>query len=156
MTGTTPASKALVTLGIDHQEFIHPGPVESLEQAAAERNQPVDQVVRSILFRLTEGEYAMVLMGGPRQISWKSLRNHFGQSRLTMAKPEEVQEITGYQIGGVSPFGMPNPLPMLVDKNILDQPSVSLGSGVRGTAIMITIPNMIKALGEVESGHYGA
>lgn len=156
MTGTTPASKALVEMGVDHQEFIHPGPVNSLEQAAAERNQPVDQVVRSILFRLSEDEYAMVLMGGPRQISWKTLRQHFGQSRLTMASPEEVEQITGYQIGAVSPFGLPTPLPILVDKNLLDQPSVSIGSGVRGTAVMITIKNLMQALGDVETGYFGA
>ena len=143
-------------MGIDHQEFIHPGPVNSLEQAAAERNQPVDQVVRSILFRLSEGEYAMGLIGGPRQISWKTLRQHFGQSRLTMASPEEVEQITGFQIGAVSPFGLPTPLPILVDKNLLDQPSVSIGSGVRGTAVMITIKKLMQALGAVETGLFGA
>ncbi len=91
----TPVSKALSALDIPHFEFEHPGPVLSLEQAAIERGQSPDQVVRSILFRLTEEEHFMVLIAGPDQIPWPSLRNYIGQSRMTLANPEEVLKITG-------------------------------------------------------------
>ncbi|MDH5607581.1 MAG: YbaK/EbsC family protein [Anaerolineae bacterium] len=153
---STPVSIALEALNIPHTQFTHAGPVESLQQAAAERNQPEEQVVRSILFRLEEGSYAMVLIGGPRQISWKALRRHFNQSRLTMATPDEVEQVTGYKIGSVSPFGLPHPLPVLVDQNLLNQPSVSIGSGVRGTAVILSTKDLMEALGQVDVGLFGA
>lgn len=156
MTNPTPVSQALTALNIPHTVFVHPGLVKSLQQAAAERNQPEEQVVRSILFRLSEDNYAMVLIGGPRQISWKALRKHFGQSRLTMASPEEVEKVTGYVIGSVSPFGLPQPLPVLVDELLLNQPSVSIGSGVRGTAVILLTKDLIKALGNPDTGLFGA
>ncbi|MEK6221128.1 MAG: YbaK/EbsC family protein [Chloroflexota bacterium] len=146
MTNTTPVSKYLTEINVPHVEFVHPGKVESLAQAAKERNQPEEQVVRSILFRLSEGEYAMVLIGGPSQISWKALRQHFEQSRLTMATPDEVKQVTGYAIGSVSPFGMDKSIPVLIDQRLPKQPSVSIGSGVRGTAIMIDTKIMINTL----------
>ena len=90
-----PVSLALTAAGIPHHVFRHPGPVSSLEQAAEERDQQPNQVVRSILFRLGKGQFAMVLMAGPDQISWKALRAYLGQSRLTTAKREEVLEVTG-------------------------------------------------------------
>ena len=154
MDSPTPVSIALTELNIPHRQFTHPGPVHSLEQAAEERNQTIYQVVRSILFRLSEDSYAMVLIAGPFQVSWKALRHHFGQSRLTMASPEEVKTITGYEIGAVSPFGLPQPLPILVDEGMLAQPSISIGSGKRGTTIFMTTKDLMKALGDVEIGKF--
>ena len=154
MDQPTLVSAALTALNAPHRQFTHPGPVSSIEQAARERNQEISQIVRSILFRLNEGEYAMVLIAGPHQISWRKLRQHFQQSRLTMATPEEVERITGYQIGAVSPFGLPVSLPVLVDESVMKQPSVSIGSGVRGTTIFIKTKDLLQALGSVETGQF--
>ena len=156
MDTLSPAAKALEKLKIPYRQYVHASPPTTIEQAAAERNQEVSQVVRSILFRLSEGNYAMVLIAGPRQVSWRGLRKHFGQSRLTIATAEEVKEVTGYEIGAVSPFGLPHPLPILIDEGILFQPAVSLGSGVRGTAILITQENLLEALGEIEVGSFAS
>jgi Cys-tRNA(Pro)/Cys-tRNA(Cys) deacylase len=145
-----PASIALESLGIPHQVFRHSGSVRSLEQAARERRQQPEQVVRSILFRLGEDEFAMALVAGPRQISWKRLRQHMGQSRLTMATEEEVLRVTGYRIGAVSPFGTARRLKILVDPGVLRQDIVSLGSGVRGVAIIMKVEDLIRALGEAD------
>lgn len=141
-----PASIALESLGIPHQVFRHTGEVSSLEQAAEERGQRTDQVVRSIVFRLGADEYLMALVAGPAQISWKKLRNHVGQSRLTMASEEEVLAVTGYQIGTVSPFGLRRPLKVLVDPGVLAQGEVSLGSGVRGVAIIMKSADLVRGL----------
>ena len=85
-----PVSQALTDMGIPHRVFRHPGPVKSLEQAAAERGQLPEQIVRSIVFRLSADEFVMALMAGPQQIDWKALRRYLGEKRLTMASEEEV------------------------------------------------------------------
>lgn len=154
MTEQTPAITELRQKKIPHEIYVHDGPIHSIEQAAAERNQDVSQVVRSILFRLNEGEFAMVLVAGKNQISWKALRQHFGMSRLTMASPEEVFEVTGYQIGTVSPFGLKTPIPILADQNVFSQMAVSLGSGKSGMAIMMLTKDLKAALGEIETGNF--
>ena len=141
-----PASLALEKLGIPHRVFQHTDHVTSLEQAAQERGQRPEQVVRSILFRLAEGEFVMALVGGPAQISWKRLRQHFGQSRLTMATEEEVLAITGYRVGAVSPFGLPKPLKILIDPDVMNEEEVSIGSGVRNTGIIIRSSDLSRAL----------
>jgi len=150
----TPVSLALDELGVPHQVFRHDGPVTSLEQAAAERNQQPEQVVRSILFRLSKGEYVMVLMAGPDQISWSALRAYLGRSRLTTASREEVLQVTGYKLGAVAPFGLPAPIRILVDESVLAQEELSLGSGVRGTAIMMKSEDLLQALDGAEIGRF--
>lgn len=150
----SPVAAILADLGIPHRTFTHPGPVHSLEQAAAERGQAPGQIVRSILFRLGEGEYAMVLIAGPGQISWKALRTAFNRSRLTMADRDEVLDVTGYPIGAVAPFGLPTELPVLVDESVLVYDEVSLGSGVRGTTIIMPSADLVRALGDAPTGAY--
>ena len=143
---TTPATEYLISRRVPFNTFHHAGKVESVEQAAAERGQKPDQVVRSILFRISKSDFALVLMPGPNQIDWKALRSHLGKARFTMATPEEVLEITGYPIGAVCPFGMKTTLPVLVDKSILEQDVVSLGSGQHSTALIMKTNDLIKAL----------
>lgn len=156
MTKIPPVSLELEKLNIPHRVFKHPGKISSLEQAARERGQRPEQIVRSILFRISEDEYVMALVAGPAQISWKALRSYLGQSRLTMADKDEVLAVTGYPIGAVSPFGTARPLSgagrfrVLVDPSVFVEEEISIGSGVRGTTVILKSENLKRALGEVE------
>jgi len=150
MTESPPVSIELEKRNIPHRVFTHPGKVTSLEQAARERGQRPEQVVRSILFRLSEDEYLIALVAGPEQISWKALRGYLGQSRLTMADKDEVLAVTGYPIGAVSPFGTTRQLRVLVDPSVFVEDEISLGSGIRGTTIILKSEDLKRALGDVE------
>lgn len=152
--GTTPVSRDLAARGIPHLVLRHEGPVRSLEQAALERGQRPEQVIRSIVFRLGEGSFAMVLTAGAAKISWPALRAYFGQSRLTTATEEELLAVTGYSRGGVAPFGLPAPIRVLIDREVLAEDHISLGSGVQGTTIMMRRADLMAALGDVEVGDF--
>ena len=145
-----PASIALEKLNIPHQVFQHETPVLSFEQAAADRNQRPEQIVRSILFQVRPDEFAMVLVAGREQVDWKKLRQFVGRSRVRMATEEEVLEVTGYRVGTVSPFGMRNQIKVLIDSSVLKEDEVSLGSGVRQMAIIMKSADLRRALGESE------
>jgi len=103
---------------------------------------------------VAKDDYVMVLVAGDRQVSWPTLRRHLGQSRLTMASENEVLKATGYERGAVSPFGLPRPMRILVDDSVFVHGEVSLGSGIRGTAIVMSSVDLKRALGEVEVGQF--
>ena len=147
---TPPISIALEKLGVPHQVFRHVNPVHSLEQAASDRGQRESQVVRSILFRISEDEFIMALVAGPAQISWKTLRKHLGRSRVSMATEDEVLTVTGYRIGTVGPFGLPNPLKVLIDASVMREEEVSIGSGMRNTAVILKSADLHRALPDAE------
>ena len=153
---TPPVSAALRALGIPHRVFVHSGEVTSLEQAARERGQAPTQVVRSILFRLGSDRYAFVLVAGPAQIAWKALRAAVGQSRLTLASEPEVLAATGYVRGAVAPFGLPAPIPVFVDRAVLVDRELSMGSGVRNVAIMLSSADLQRALPDAVVAEFAA
>ena len=147
---TPPVSLALEKLNIPHQIFRHETPVDSFEKAASDRGQRPSQIVRTILFRVSEDEFALALVAGPGQISWKLLRKLLGKSRITMATEEEVLAVTGYRPGTVGPFGLLKPVRMLVEAGLLKEKEVSIGSGMRDTAVIIKSADLLKALGDTE------
>ncbi len=150
MNDKPPASIALDQLGIPHRVFHHEKPVTSFEQAAADRNQRPEQIVRSILFQVRPGEFVMALIAGRGQVDWRKLRQLVKRSRVRMATEEEVLEVTGYRIGTVSPFGVRNQPRVLLDASVLREEEISIGSGVRNAAIIMKSEDVRKALGEVE------
>lgn len=150
MTEPTPVTRALDALEIPYRVFQHAGSVESLEQAAAERGQTPNQVIRSLVFRLSQDDYVMVLMAGAAQVSWSALRKFLGVSRVSMANPDELRAVTGYEIGAVSPFGLPKPMRILVDPSVYIPAEISIGSGVRGTTIILSTADLHRALSASE------
>lgn len=92
----------------------------------------------------------MVLMAGRDQIDWKKLRQIVKRSRVRMATDEEVLQVTGYRVGTVSPFGLKNQVRLMIDASVLKEEQVSLGSGVRNTAIIMKSEDVRRALKDAE------
>lgn len=145
-----PASNALEKLNIPHRVFQHERPVESFEQAATDRDQRPEQIVRSILFQIRPEEFVMVLMAGRGQVDWKKLRGIVKRSRIRMATEEEVLEVTGYRVGTVSPFGMKNQIRVMIDASVLQEEEISIGSGVRNIALIMKSADVRRALKTAE------
>ena len=144
------ASIVLDQLNIQHRVFHHEQPLMSFEQAAAERNQRPEQIVRSILFQVRPEEFMLVLVAGREQVDWRKLRQLVGRSRVRMATEDEVLEVTGYRVGTVSPFGLKNPVKVLIDESVLKEKEVSTGSGVRNMAIILNSADLRQALKDAE------
>ena len=103
MANSIPAAQALDLLGIPYRLFKYSHPPKSFEEATRQRGQTTGQIVRRIVFRLAEGQFIMVLMAGPGQISWKRLRAALGIARISKASEVEVLAATGFVRGAVTP-----------------------------------------------------
>ena len=96
----------------------------------------------------------MVLMAGPGQIAWKRIRAALGVSRISMASEAEVLAVTGFRRGAVTPLGLPRPLRILADKSVFVHDEVSIGSGVRGVALILSPTDLQSALDKLEIGKF--
>ncbi len=134
---STPVTQALEALGVPYRLHVHASEAHSLAQLACERGLAPEQVVRSLLFRLEGGESILVLAGGPARVSWPRLRRHLSASRITTASRSEVLEITGYEPGAVSPYGLPRKLRMLADRKLQTHDTLSVGAGIRNAGVIL-------------------
>jgi Cys-tRNA(Pro)/Cys-tRNA(Cys) deacylase len=156
MAFTSPATLHLDSLGLPYLIFTHEQPPRSLEEAARQRGQEASQVIRSILFRAPRETYVMVLVVGQGHISWPRVRSHLEVSRISLATEAQVLAVTGCVIGTVNPLGVRQPVRLLADEGVFQPRQISIGSGVRGTAIILDADILRKALENVEIGEFVA
>ncbi len=76
----------------------------------------------------------------------RRVRKLMGVSRASFATAEEMMALTGMQVGGVTPFSLPEGLPLYVDERIMNLDWVILGGGGRDTKIKIS-PDVFVQLG---------
>src|SRR5947209_18724936 len=87
--------------------------------AAAAAGCELGQIVKSMLF-MADGRPLLLLIAGDRKADTSRLAPLLGvpRKRIKLATPEEVRELTGYDIGGVPPLGHPQPLETLIDRSL--------------------------------------
>ena len=98
--------------------------IECLEKTARTANDAatalrckVGAIVKSLLFR-TQSSFFLCLVSGDKKCSLNKLKKILGEKDISMANADQVKEITGYTIGGVSPIGHINKVNILIDKNL--------------------------------------
>ena len=146
MNQQTAVTQLLTANNIDYKLHVHDTPLRSLNQAAEERGLTHQQIVRSLLFRLEDHSYVMVLVAGPGQVSWSQLRRHLGVRRLTTAEDKEVLEVTGYPPGAVSPVGLKQPIRILADERIKDQEVISIGAGIHDAGVILKAKDLLRIM----------
>ena len=92
---------------------------------------------------------ACVVLGTHRLDVNRSVRERLGTRKASFATAEETAEMTGMAIGGVTPFGLPAGLPILVDAAVMARPRIVLGGGSRSWKVLAA-PSILLALPNVE------
>ena len=62
--------------------------------------------------------------------------------------------MTGYRLGAVAPFGLPRPVQIYIDTSVLAEAEISIGSGRRGTAVILTSADLARALPDAVVGDF--
>lgn len=91
-------------------------------------------------------EIGMAILAVDREASLKLVARAFGARRAALLDAADVTKVTGYVIGGVSPFGTKRPLPVVIDDAVLSLPRVYLSAGQRGTSIEMASVDLIRGL----------
>lgn len=118
------------------------------QQAAAAVGCDVGAIVKSLVF-LADDQPILVLASGPNRVDTERLGGELGVV-ITKADARRVKEATGYSIGGVPPFGHPEPLRTIIDPDLLRFDSLWAAAG-SATAVFCVDPDSLIALtrGEV-------
>jgi prolyl-tRNA editing enzyme YbaK/EbsC (Cys-tRNA(Pro) deacylase) len=93
--------------------------------------------------------YAACIVLAPHRLDVnRTVRNRLGSRKASFASADETRDLTGMEIGGVTPFGLPPDLPIWVDAAVMAQPRVVLGGGSRSwkviasPSILLSLPNV--------------
>jgi len=79
----------------------------------------------------------------------RAVRDRLGTRKASFAGADETRELTGMEIGGVTPFGLPDGLPVWIDATVMERPRVILGGGSRSWKV-IANPEILTAINAAE------
>ena len=89
---------------------------------------------------------ACVVLATTRLDVNKVVRKRLGVRRVSFAGPDDTSQLTGMEIGGVTPIGLPTDLPLWVDARVMERPRVILGGSGRDRKVLAP-PTILVALG---------
>ncbi len=139
-------------LGIDH-EVMECDPALADTAAFVEAyGVPLERSANTIVVTSKGGEaahVACVLLATTSLDVNNVVRREMGVRKASFAPAEPVRELTGMEIGGVTPFGLPDDLPVLVDARVMEPGWIVLGGGNRSSKIRIA-PAALRGLRTVK------
>jgi Cys-tRNA(Pro) deacylase len=101
-------------------------------RAASELGVDEHTVVKTLVFQDESKRPFFVLMHGDMDVSQKELARELGVKTVIPCPPEAAERLTGYQVGGISPFGSRRDLPVYAERSIFSLPGILINAGKRG------------------------
>ncbi len=140
------ARKHLEKFGLNLVPREHEKTTKTSIEAAEALNVALGQIAKSILFR-SGGRYGLFVAAGDIKICDKKVKNLLGGGRAKIARPEEVEEITGYQVGGVCPFDIDSSVPIYLDQSMQRFDVVYTSAGTPHSLLPISFEQLQKVTG---------
>jgi Cys-tRNA(Pro) deacylase len=134
----TPATAFLKKSGVAFTEHPYDYEERGGTRVSAEKlGVPEHIVVKTLVMEDDEKKPLVVLMHGDRDVSTKNLARQIGRKRVEPCSPDAAERHSGYQVGGTSPFGLRKPMPIFVERTILDLERIYINGGRRGFLVAL-------------------
>jgi len=138
-------ARLLAAHGLRVIEFA-PGSTATSPQAAERLGVEVGQIAKSILLVGKDGRFRMLLAPGDRKISSAKLKAALGV-KTRMTRPEETLAATGFEAGGVCPFGIDPGIRILLDRGLARHATIYPAAGTSGSGVPMTFDQLAAVTG---------
>ena len=149
MSKTTPATLALTKAGVAFTtaSYDYDPDADRVGLQAAEAMGVAPSIVLKTLMAEVDGKPVCAVVPSDEEVNMKKLAAAFGGKTARMMKPADAERLTGYKVGGISPFGQKKPVPSCVEELALLEDQVFLNGGQRGLQIRMQPEALLAALG---------
>jgi Cys-tRNA(Pro)/Cys-tRNA(Cys) deacylase len=151
MSKTTRATLALAKSGVGfalHSYDYDPDADRIGLQAAEALGIEPRHMLKSLMAEV-DGKPVCVVVPSDREVSMKKLAAAFAGKAANMMRPADAERLTGYHVGGISPFAQKKRVPVAIDAAALNETTVYLNGGQRGLQIELDPSDAVKVLGAV-------
>jgi Cys-tRNA(Pro)/Cys-tRNA(Cys) deacylase len=151
MSKTTRATQALEKLGVGFtlHSYDYDPDADHIGLQAAEALGIAPQRMLKTLMAEVDGKPVCVVVPSDREVSMKKLAAAFHGKSAKMMRPADAERLTGYHVGGISPFAQRKPVPVAIEQAALDEATVYLNGGQRGLQIELDPNDARRALDAV-------
>jgi Cys-tRNA(Pro)/Cys-tRNA(Cys) deacylase len=151
MSKTTPATVALRKLGCAFKlhTYVYDSDADNIGLQAAEALGVEPGRMLKTLMAEVDGKPVCVIVPSDCEVSMKKLAAAFDGKSANMMRPADAERVTGYHVGGISPFGQKKRVPVAIEQAALGNLTVFVNGGQRGLQIEIDPNDATIAAGAV-------
>jgi Cys-tRNA(Pro)/Cys-tRNA(Cys) deacylase len=151
MAKTTPATQFLTQARVAFElaTYDYDPTADRIGLQAAEALGVSPNTVLKTLMAEVDGKPVCVVVPSDHEVSMKKLAAAFGGKSAAMMKPEAAERLTGYKVGGISPFGQKRKVPTAVEQTAFAHAQVFLNGGQRGLQVRLAPTDAQTALGAI-------
>ena len=132
----TPATDALAARSAAYELRFYDEVEKTAEEVAKKLALPPQVVFKTLLVRAGR-EFAIAVVPATGELSLRRLARAWGKPACEMADPQDIQRITGYVRGSVSPLGLRRALPVFIDEGACGAARVAVSAGARGAELLV-------------------
>lgn len=139
VTKTTRATQALKSAGVAftvHEYDYDPDAASIGRQAAEALGEDPARVLKTLMVYVDD-KPACVIAPSDREVSMKKLAAAVGGKSARTMPPADAERISGYKVGGISPFGQMRVLPVVLEEGALEHALVYINAGQRGWQVRL-------------------
>jgi len=114
-------------------------------QAAKALGEPPQRVLKTLM-ALVDGQPVCVIVPSDREVSMKRLASAFGGKSAQMMKPADAERMSGYRVGGISPFGQVRNVKTAIEEQAIVHDFVYINGGQRGLQVRLSPHDAIRLL----------
>ena len=118
----------------------------SAEKAASLLGRPLEQVFKTLVARGDKSGVLIATIPGNAELNLKALARLSGNKKVELVHLKEVQQLTGYIRGAVSPLGIKGNYPRYLDESANNFPLIITSAGVRGLQIELSPRDLARAI----------
>jgi Cys-tRNA(Pro)/Cys-tRNA(Cys) deacylase len=147
MAKSTPATLALEKAGIVftlHEYEYDPNAERIGMQAAEALGIEPARLLKTLMVRA--GDIVCVLAPSDREVNLKKLAHAAGAKSSAMLGAAEAERITGYHVGGISPFGQKKRARVFIEQSALTSPRIVVNGGRRGLQVELAPADLVRVL----------
>jgi Cys-tRNA(Pro)/Cys-tRNA(Cys) deacylase len=116
------------------------------DKAAAAVNRPLEMVCKSLVIKATGNAYYFAIIPGDQRLDPRRLAAALNVQHADNAPPAEAEKVTGYRVGGISPFAARRHLPVLIEESLLALDTIIVNGGRQGVLLEMPTESLVQLL----------
>lgn len=142
----TNAIKWLTAQGVPFEVLEYEFTKVGADRAAEAVGRPLESCCKTLVVEAAGRQFWVAIVPGDQRFDTRKMASTVGVKQADLADHEQAEKITGYQVGGISPFAMRRHMPVLIEESLLALDRIIVNGGRRGILVELNTDDLVRLL----------
>ena len=116
------------------------------ERAAEAVGRPLEATCKTLIVKAAGRQFWIAIVPGDQRFDTRKMAAAIGAKQADLAESAEAESLTGYHVGGISPFALRRALPVIIEESLLALDKIVVNGGQRGVLVELATEDVVRLL----------